>query len=183
MPTLPTISTAWNATKTQLYLKGIWSAANTYVQVDSITPNPIKLYLRKNCDNCGCAGVPDGSILKEITLNQTTDDTLIGTDYVYVLEADDFLDGDAGDVFNDGIYNIEVEYTVIYGATTLKYLNPTCAAQLSETACTIVSLILNKNEDDDFVVNAYNAITNAIDCNKCCEACSLYKLIQDKIGC
>ena len=39
------------------------------------------------------------------------------------------------------------------------------------------------DEDDDFLVNAYNAITNAIACNKCCEACSLYKLIQDKIAC
>jgi hypothetical protein len=183
MPTLPTISAEWNAAKTQLYVKGIWSASNTYTQVDGITPSTVKLLLRKNCESCGCTDVPDSSILNEITLNQTTDDTLVGTDYVYVLEADHFTDGNAGDVFNDGIYNVEVEYTVVYGATVLKYYNPTCAAQLAEMSCNIVSLILNVNEDDDFLVNAYNAVSNAIACNKCCEACSIYKMIQDKLAC
>lgn len=183
MPTLPTISLAWNTAKTQLYVKGIWSAADTYVQVDSRTPEPIKLILRKNCESCGCTDVQDGSILNTITLSRTADDTLVGTDYVYVLEADDFLNGNAGDVFTDGIYNVEVEYTVTYGGTVLKYYNPTCAAQLSEMSCSIVSIILNVDEDDDFLVNAYNAITNAIACNKCCEACSIYKMIQDKLAC
>lgn len=183
MPTLPTISAEWNAAKTQLYVKGIWSASNTYTQVDGITPSTVKLLLRKNCESCGCTDVPDTSILNEITLNQTTDDTLVGSDYVYVLESDHFLEGVAGDVFVDGIYNIEVEYTVVYGGTTLKYYNPTCAAQLAEMSCNIVSLILNVNEDDDFLVNAYNAVSNAIACNKCCEACSIYKMIQDKLAC
>jgi hypothetical protein len=98
----PEITTFWNSDKTILYVKGLFSGATTFTEIEDYDIDLVKIYVKYGCED-SCDTVYEAAIEVPET------GTLVDGSYVYPLEPEDF---DLGDEFEDGIYHIKVEWTL-----------------------------------------------------------------------
>lgn len=169
----PEITTFWNADKTILYVKGLFSGATTFTEIEGYNIDGVKIYLKYGCES----SCEDNY---ELVIEVPETGTLVDGSYVFALDSEDF---DIGDEFEDGIYHVKVEWTLSNeDVEELLQYEYSCNFKADQLKCDIVDYILNTDESDNLLVNSYNALLYSVECNDCCKMCEIYELIQSRLS-
>ena len=130
----------------------------------------------KGCDVCSnCA---DEEYLNEFTVSPltTTDDYTSNASGELIINSTTFLQtsGSSTAALSDTVYHVDI-YLELEDDDTVeidqKY--SLCVFVDNDLKCRIIKSILSDNENDD-LVNIYNALNNASECSNCCKVCELH---------
>ena len=146
---------------------------------ETIQTATIKVY--KGCDVCSnCA---DEEYLNEFTVSTltSTDDYTSNASGELILNSTTFLQttGSSTAALSDTVYHVDI-YLELQDDDTVdidqKY--SLCTFVDNDLKCRIIKSILADNENDD-LVNIYNALNNASECSNCCKVCELHSYLTE----
>ena len=135
----------------------------------------------KGCDVCSnCA---DEDYLNEFSVSvlTTADNYTSNASGELILNSTTFLQtsGSTYAKLTDTVYHIDLYLTLSDDdENTIEQKYSLCTFVDNDLKCRIIKSILADNENDD-LVNIYNALLNASECDNCCKVCELHAYLTE----